>query len=44
MILFKCLKQLDKQFNRLEKASEYADRPYKFVIQSDHGQGSSCYI
>lgn len=37
---FKCLKQLDKQFNRLEKASEYADRPYKFVIQSDHGQGN----
>jgi putative membrane protein len=37
---FKCLKQLDKQFNRLEEASRYAKRPYKFVIQSDHGQGN----
>lgn len=37
---FRCLKQLDKQFNRLEEASKYANRPYKFVIQSDHGQGN----
>ena len=34
------LKGLDKQFKRLEEASQYAERPYKFVIQSDHGQGN----
>lgn len=32
------LKKLDEQFNRLEKFSKFAPRPYKFVILSDHGQ------
>ena len=35
---FKCLKQIDKQFKRLEDASQYSNRVYKFVVQSDHGQ------
>ena len=34
------LRELDKQFKRLEEASKYAKRPYQFVIQSDHGQGN----
>lgn len=34
------LKMIDLQFNRLEKAVENSDRPYKFVILSDHGQGN----
>ena len=35
---FKCLKQIDKQFKRLEDGSKYSNRQYHFVIQSDHGQ------
>jgi putative membrane protein len=35
---FNALKGLDKQFSRLETAVGYSHRPYKFVIQSDHGQ------
>jgi putative membrane protein len=29
---------LDKQFERLDKAKEYARRPYYLIVQSDHGQ------
>ena len=32
------LAQLDRQFARLEHASQISDRPYKFVVLSDHGQ------
>lgn len=35
---FHALKELDKQFKRLEQAKEYAHRPYHLVVQSDHGQ------
>ena len=37
---FHALKQLDKHFGRLEKASELSSRPYHFVILSDHGQSN----
>lgn len=32
------LRRLDQQFARLEKIAEFAPRPYKFVVLSDHGQ------
>jgi uncharacterized membrane protein YvlD (DUF360 family) len=32
------LRRLDQQFARLERISEFAPRPYKFVVLSDHGQ------
>lgn len=32
------LAQLDKQFAKIEKAAQYAPRPYHIVILSDHGQ------
>jgi len=32
------LRRLDQQFARLEQISEFAPRPYKFVVLSDHGQ------
>lgn len=32
------LRRLDQQFARLEKIAEYAPRPYRFVVLSDHGQ------
>ncbi len=35
---FHALKGLDKQFERLDQAKEYAYRPYYLVVQSDHGQ------
>jgi uncharacterized membrane protein YvlD (DUF360 family) len=35
---FHALKGLDKQFERLDQAKEYAFRPYYLVVQSDHGQ------
>ncbi len=37
---FNALKQLDKHFARLEKATELSSRKYKFVILSDHGQSN----
>jgi hypothetical protein len=37
---FYALKQLDKHFARLEKATELSSRKYKFVILSDHGQSN----
>jgi putative membrane protein len=37
---FHALKQLDKHFARLEKATELSSRTYKFVILSDHGQSN----
>lgn len=32
------LRRLDQQFARLERISEFAPRPYHFVVLSDHGQ------
>lgn len=32
------LRRLDQQFARLERVAEFAPRPYKFVVLSDHGQ------
>ena len=37
---FRALKQLDKQFHRLEQATSYAPRPYQLVVLSDHGQAN----
>ena len=37
---FRALKQLDKQFHRIEQATSYAPRPYQFVVLSDHGQAN----
>jgi uncharacterized membrane protein YvlD (DUF360 family) len=37
---FRALKQLDKQFHRLELAIGYAPRPYQLVVLSDHGQAN----
>jgi putative membrane protein len=37
---FRALKQLDKQFHRLELATTYAPRPYQLVVLSDHGQAN----
>ena len=34
------LRQIDLQFNRLEKAVKTSKRPYKFVVLSDHGQSN----
>jgi putative membrane protein len=35
---FDALNELDKQFHRLEGAQNYAPRPYRIVVLSDHGQ------
>ncbi len=35
---FDALHKLDKQFHRLEGAQNYAPRPYRLVVLSDHGQ------
>ena len=35
---FYALRQIDRQFKRLENAAEKADRNYKFIVLSDHGQ------
>ena len=35
---FYALRQIDKQFDRLEKAMEKSNRRYRFIILSDHGQ------
>ena len=32
------LRKLDRQFGRIERAREYAARPYEIVVLSDHGQ------
>lgn len=32
------LRRLDQQFARIERIAEFAPRPYKFVVLSDHGQ------
>jgi uncharacterized membrane protein YvlD (DUF360 family) len=32
------LRKLDQQFARIERAREYAARPYEIVVLSDHGQ------
>ena len=32
------LRQIDRQFKRLKNAAEKADRNYKFIVLSDHGQ------
>jgi uncharacterized membrane protein YvlD (DUF360 family) len=37
---FRALKQLDKQFHRLEQAISYAPRRYQLVVLSDHGQAN----
>ena len=37
---FYALRQIDKQFSRLEKAIKKADREYKITILSDHGQSN----
>ena len=34
------LKQIDLQFDRIEKAENSGKRPYKFVVLSDHGQSN----
>ena len=34
------LRQIDRQFKRLENAAEKADRNYKFIVLSDHGQSN----
>jgi hypothetical protein len=35
---FKCLHEMDRYFDRIEKALEAAPRPYHIVVLSDHGQ------
>jgi len=35
---FRSLRQLDRQFARLERAAQHAERPIRFAILSDHGQ------
>ena len=35
---FYALRQIDKQFQRIEKAIEKSERDYKIIILSDHGQ------
>ena len=37
---FYALRQIDKQFSRLEKAIEKSARDYKIIILSDHGQSN----
>ena len=32
------LRKLDQQFGRIERARQFAPRPYKLVVLSDHGQ------
>jgi uncharacterized membrane protein YvlD (DUF360 family) len=32
------LRKLDEQFGRIERARQYAPRPYEIVVLSDHGQ------
>ncbi|HEU5264957.1 MAG TPA: phage holin family protein, partial [Gaiellaceae bacterium] len=32
------LRKLDQQFGRIDRAREYAPRPYEIVVLSDHGQ------
>jgi uncharacterized membrane protein YvlD (DUF360 family) len=32
------LRKLDQQFGRIERARDYAPRPYEIVVLSDHGQ------
>jgi uncharacterized membrane protein YvlD (DUF360 family) len=32
------LRKLDQQFGRIERARQYAPRPYEIVVLSDHGQ------
>jgi uncharacterized membrane protein YvlD (DUF360 family) len=32
------LRKLDQQFGRIERARQYAPRPYELVVLSDHGQ------
>jgi uncharacterized membrane protein YvlD (DUF360 family) len=32
------LRKLDQQFGRIERARQFAPRPYKIVVLSDHGQ------
>ena len=34
------LKKIDLQFKRIEKAEKTSQRPYKFVVLSDHGQSN----
>lgn len=34
------LKQIDLEFDRLQKAEKVCDRHYEFVVLSDHGQGN----
>ena len=41
---FRALKQLDKQFHRLELAIGYAPRPYQLVVLSDHGQANGATL
>jgi uncharacterized membrane protein YvlD (DUF360 family) len=35
---FKVLRETDRYFARIEKALEYAPRPYHLIVLSDHGQ------
>ena len=37
---FYALRQIDKQFKRLENAIEKSDRAYKIIVLSDHGQSN----
>ena len=37
---FYALRQIDKQFQRIEKAIEKSERDYKVIILSDHGQSN----
>ena len=37
---FYALRQIDKQFKRLENAIEKSDRDYKIIVLSDHGQSN----
>ncbi len=37
---FYALRQIDKQFRRIEKATEKAQRKYNLIILSDHGQSN----
>ena len=37
---FEALKETDHYFSRVEKALEYAPRPYHLIVLSDHGQST----
>ena len=37
---FYALRQIDRQFKRLENATEKSARSYKFIVLSDHGQSN----